>query len=123
MEKKTIIFIIIFLLIVLAANTLFILKPFSNANSKCLEKYNLTKGEIIFYYADELHSNNMKPIVNELSGQYGFYWMNNSYDSEFNECSGYNEMSIPAFVCVGKNKSIIGEVSKENLEAFAKACS
>jgi len=91
--------------------------------SGCILKYNLIAKTVIFYNANELHSNNMKPIVRELEKNYPFYWKNTTYDSEFNTCLGYYQATTPTFICAGTKQQIVGETSKSALEAFAKACS
>jgi hypothetical protein len=87
----------------------------------CLVDYNLSRNTVIFYNMDELHSNNMKPVVRALSG-YNFYWKNTTYDSKFNSCWGYYQATTPTFICAGTKAMLVGEVSKSALEAFAKLC-
>ncbi|MEM2956347.1 MAG: hypothetical protein QW041_02120 [Candidatus Pacearchaeota archaeon] len=91
-------------------------------NEGCLNKFNLSRNTIIFYHLDELHSNNMKPIVRELEKNYSFYWNNNLSNNEFNNCFGYSSGSIPTFICAGTKQQIVGEISKSVLESFAIAC-
>jgi hypothetical protein len=89
---------------------------------ECLDRYNLTKKSIIFYNLNELHSNNMKPIVKDLESIYSFYWKNTTYDSRFNTCFEYSQATTPAFICAGTKRQLIGEVSKTSLESFAASC-
>ena len=63
-------------------------KKLEKPSKDCLEKFNLTKDTIIFYYSEESHSKAMKPIVKELEKEYRFYWTNNLWNAEFNKCFG-----------------------------------
>jgi uncharacterized protein YxeA len=90
---------------------------------KCLDDYNLTKNTIIFYYQNELHSNNMKPIVQQLQPAYKFFLKDSLFDNAFNSCFGYEPGVTPTFVCASTNAQITGEKSKTELENFAKSCS
>jgi hypothetical protein len=87
----------------------------------CLAKYNLTRSTIVFYYFDEPHSNNMKIIVNQLTN-YTFYIKSTLTDSQFNLCLGYSSFTVPTFICAGTKQSLVGEVPKASLEAFAASC-
>jgi hypothetical protein len=93
----------------------------NSTQNQCITKYNFTSNTIIFYNVNELHSNNMKPIVQSLM-QYKFYWKNTTYDSEFNTCFEYSQIVTPEFICIGTNQRLIGEVSKSALEGFASSC-
>lgn len=90
-------------------------------SSECLQDYGLSENTIIFYYANEPHSDAMKTIVIELSSTYEFYWQDMLWDSDFNECFGTSG-ATPAFVCAGTGEKLIGEVPKSMLENFAEEC-
>jgi len=94
----------------------------TSVNDNCLSKYNLTKNTIIFYYLDEPHSNVMKPIVQELSLTYNFFWKEQTWDHYFNNCFNHDIGTVPTFVCAGTNQKLRGEVSKETLADFASNC-
>jgi len=94
----------------------------STIEDRCFASYNLTAKTIIFYYQDELHSNNMKPIVMELESAYKFYWTSDVWNEGFNSCFGHSTGAVPTFVCAGTKQKIIGEISKSQLEAFALSC-
>ncbi len=97
-------------------------KPIAPSNT-CLADFNLTSDTIIFFYLDEPHSNSMKPIVQELSSTYDFFWKEQTWDHYFNNCFDHDLGTVPAFVCAGTNEKLRGEVSKETLAAFADSCS
>ena len=90
-------------------------------SDECLKKYNLNSETIIFYYANELHSNAMKPLVQTLQSNFMFYWTDTLWDDEFNSCFGTSGVT-PTFVCAGTREKLIGEVPKQTLEAFSQEC-
>ena len=87
----------------------------------CLAQFNLTGDAIIFYHSNDIHSNAMIPIVDELSGNYSFYPATELWNYEFNLCFNLSG-TIPAFVCAGTREKIEGEVSKNVLEEFCERC-
>ncbi len=87
----------------------------------CLANYNLTEHTIIFYYQNEPHSNNMKPIIQELESIYDFYWNSELWNSAFNSCFGLTG-ATPTFVCAGTKEKTSGELSKAELADFASKC-
>ncbi|MFH1470981.1 MAG: thioredoxin family protein [Candidatus Micrarchaeota archaeon] len=102
----------------------------SIAMKSCLEKNGLTMGTMMFYHADWCpHCAKMKPIVEELENNgYKFYWIeekNETAITVLNDClttvidprGGY-----PQFGCPSLKKAVPGEMSKEELENFVKAC-
>ena len=89
--------------------------------SSCLEKFNLTEHEIIFYHSNDVHSNAMIPIVSDLSAVYKFYNTFNLWDYEFNNCFNLSG-TVPAFVCAGSKEKLEGEVSKSVLGGFCGKC-
>lgn len=89
--------------------------------SPCVLRYNLTMHTIIFYYADEPHSNVMVPIVENLSSEYTFYKTQSLWDESFNSCFGLSGIT-PTFVCAGTREKISGETSQSALQAFASRC-
>ena len=92
-----------------------------SVNNNCLNKYNLTKSTIIFYY-QKFYSDAMIPVVQELESSYDFYWTDELWNYKFNSCFGLSGIT-PTFVCAGTNQKIMGEISKSELENFAKNCS
>jgi len=87
----------------------------------CLARYNLTQHTIIFYYANESHSNVMLPIVDSLSSNYTFYKTQELWNEGFNSCFGLSSIT-PTFVCAGTKEKISGEMSQSALQTFASRC-
>lgn len=93
----------------------------SSSASDCLYRYGLEQSSIIFYYTDDAHSNNMKPIVDDLVQEYDFFWKADLWDKEFNDCFGFVG-TVPSFLCAGSKEMLIGEVSRSRLVDFAQDC-
>ena len=91
-------------------------------SSECLQNYSLSKDAIIFYYSNEVHSNTMKLIVQELQSELTFYWTNSLWNDGFNSCFG-TAGATPTFVCAGTGEKLVGEIPKSILENFAGRCS
>ncbi len=93
-----------------------------NEIDKCLLTYSLDKSNVIFYYQDgEVHSMNMKPIVDSLKDNYSFYYVDELWNFSFNSCFGLSG-AVPTFVCAGSREKIVGEVSEEELINFVSKC-
>lgn len=88
----------------------------------CLQRFSLSSNTVIFYYKEnELHSMNMKIIVNQMNSTYTFYYMDQIWNASFNECFNLSG-NIPSFVCSGSRQKVAGEISKTSLENFTKSC-
>ncbi len=83
--------------------------------------FNLSEDAIIFYHSSDIHSYNMKPIVEKLEKDYPVFWQSDLWDEDFNNCFGFSG-NVPAFVCSSSSKMITGEISFEELENFASNC-
>jgi thiol-disulfide isomerase/thioredoxin len=99
----------------------------SAVDDECITKYDITKDEIIFVYSDSCpHCAKMKPLVNDLEDEgYNFYWAtgsdSNSYEM-LNDCfSDVMKGYVPQFICPNGAEHT-GEMSIENLKAFADKC-
>jgi hypothetical protein len=109
-----------------AKNTSTHTKTQNNTNTTstdCLTKYNLTNETLIFYYSQsDMYSEDMQLIVSELSENYTFYKTGQLWDDEFNACFSIEAGHTPTFVCAGTQERIVGEVSRDELKAFADKC-
>jgi len=89
---------------------------------KCPDNYGLAANSILLYYTDEPHSKAMLPIVAELEGSgYFFYKTNDLWNQKAGRCFDLVG-STPTFVCAGSKQKLVGEVSKETLQEFARNC-
>lgn len=97
----------------------------------CLDKYNLTKDQVAFYYTDWCpHCTRMKPWIKELENEsYKFLWLNAENESDIKiaeEC--FSKIlniggGIPQFACPSNGGLKVGEFSsKEKLKEFAEEC-
>jgi cell fate (sporulation/competence/biofilm development) regulator YmcA (YheA/YmcA/DUF963 family) len=89
---------------------------------KCPDNYGLDSGTVLIYYTDEPHSNKMLQISSELESEgYYFYKTNDLWNKNIGRC--FDVIGVtPTFVCAGNQERIVGEVSKEELRAFADRC-
>lgn len=88
--------------------------------SKCISKYGISKGQVIFYYADWCpHCENMKNLVEG----FDMKWIEESSAEAIKECfsENYNQ-GFPQFICSSNGKSLVGEQSEESLEQFVNDC-
>lgn len=95
---------------------------------ECLASFGITKDTIIFIYSDKCpYSNQMKPIVENLSGKYKFYWADAESANTIKLVSSclYEIASFtgtPEFVCPANGKNLMGAVSGSELETFSSNC-
>ncbi|MFC1697126.1 hypothetical protein ACFL1H_02240 [Nanoarchaeota archaeon] len=87
------------------------------------DKFDLKDNTIIFYHADDLHSENMKPIVNNLEKEgIEFLWRDPIFQDELNEFFNLRG-AVPEFVCINNvNNPIRGETTEQNLRDYAESC-
>ncbi|RLE38155.1 hypothetical protein DRJ17_04890 [Candidatus Woesearchaeota archaeon] len=87
--------------------------------NKATSENTLPSGTVVFYYADEPHSENMKQLVKEHPA---IYWLKAGDDPVFEAELALNG-AVPSFMCYSSMQVIRGEISESQLQDFIERCS
>lgn len=92
----------------------------------CYGKYGISSKDIVFVHASWCpHCQKMKPIVQELTDSGELIFSLEEQDANFQavvDCLGGFD-GYPTFICAGSQEKKAGEMTKEELQAFAQSCS